>query len=492
MLISGAEIAGYRPVDLRCTGERIVEIGVALQRRAGETRLDAGGGALLPGLHDHHIHLYALAAAQLSVDCGPPQVTSPGALARALQGRALQLQQRHARLHQEPPGTTGWIRGTGYHDSVAGALDRWHLDRMVAERPVRVQHRSGKLWMLNSAACALLNLDRPRAHPLVESGIERDDSGRATGRLFRLDDWLRDQLGNRDVPDLSHTSLQLAGMGVTGVTDATPTNSATLLALLTTAVQSGQLLQRVLLMGDEQLPEPGHRLLTRGPLKILLDDYRLPAFDGLCERIARTHCQDRSVAIHCVTPTELVFALSALIETGSMPGDRIEHASVTPDAALALLRDAAVTVVTQPGLVRERGDQYLAEVERREQPWLYRCRSLVDSGIPLGGSTDAPYGSADPWSAMAAAVQRRTRSGQNIGSTEQLSPERALALFTSSATAPGGPPRRLAPGMLADLCLLDRPWADARARLTAGDVAATIRGGEVIYRRGAATAHAPD
>ena len=130
-----------------------------------------------------------------------------------------------------------------------------------------------------------------------------------------------------------------------------------------------------------------------------------------------------------------------------------------------------------------RGDQYLAEVERREQPWLYRCRSLVDSGIPLGGSTDAPYGSADPWSAMAAAVQRRTRSGQNIGSTEQLSPERALALFTSSATAPGGPPRRLAPGMLADLCLLDRPWADARARLTAGDVAATIRGGEVIYRR---------
>ncbi|MCB1676467.1 MAG: amidohydrolase family protein, partial [Halioglobus sp.] len=275
-------------------------------------------------------------------------------------------------------------------------------------------------------------------------------------------------------------------------TDATPTNSACALALLTRAVQSGQLLQRVLLMGDEQLPEPEHSLLTRGPLKILLDDYRLPPFEQLCQRIARGHRQGRAVAIHCVTSTELVFALSALLESGTIPGDRIEHASVTPDAALALLRETAVTVVTQPGFVRERGDQYLAEVEPREQAWLYRCRSLVDHGIPLGGSTDAPYGSADPWSAMAAAVQRRTRAGRAIGSSEQLTPERALALFTSAPTAPGGPARHIEPGMPADLCLLDRPWAEARRRLTADDVAATIRGGEVIYRRGAATAHAPD
>jgi predicted amidohydrolase YtcJ len=29
-----------------------------------ESVLDAGGGEILPGLHDHHIHLFAAAAAQ--------------------------------------------------------------------------------------------------------------------------------------------------------------------------------------------------------------------------------------------------------------------------------------------------------------------------------------------------------------------------------------------------------------------------------------------
>ncbi|MCB1675969.1 MAG: amidohydrolase family protein, partial [Halioglobus sp.] len=207
MLIRAAEISGRHPVDLRCEEDRITELGASLRRRRGEYQLDADGGALLPGLHDHHIHLYALAAARQSVDCGPPRVSSPGALARELR-----------RAHLASGGAADWMRGIGYHDSVAGPLDRWQLDRMVNDRPVRIQHRSGKLWMLNSVACAALDLDRHRAEPLVESGIERDASGRATGRLFRLDRWLRETLGSRDIPDLGRTSRQLAAMGITGVT----------------------------------------------------------------------------------------------------------------------------------------------------------------------------------------------------------------------------------------------------------------------------------
>ena len=46
---------------------------------------------------------------------------------------------------------SGWLRGVAYHESVAGPLDRDRLDAWVADRPLRVQHRSGALWMLNSA-----------------------------------------------------------------------------------------------------------------------------------------------------------------------------------------------------------------------------------------------------------------------------------------------------------------------------------------------------
>jgi len=135
-----------------------------LPRADGELTLAANGGALLPGLHDHHIHLFALAAAEQSVRCGPPEVCNADALAHAL---------THASVRHE------WIRGIGYHESVAGELDRKRLDTWVADRPLRIQHRSGALWLLNSAGIEHLGLDRGAD----AQGIERDAHGRATGRL---------------------------------------------------------------------------------------------------------------------------------------------------------------------------------------------------------------------------------------------------------------------------------------------------------------------
>jgi predicted amidohydrolase YtcJ len=50
------------------------------------------------------------------------------------------------------PDGHGWIRGVGYAETVAGDLDAAALDRLRPDRPVRVQHRSGALWILNTAA----------------------------------------------------------------------------------------------------------------------------------------------------------------------------------------------------------------------------------------------------------------------------------------------------------------------------------------------------
>ena len=82
LLIRNAEIAGDAPRDLRAREGRIAEIGAGLAAGAGKP-LDAAGGALLPGLHDHHLHLLALAAAERSVRCGPPELRDREALARA-------------------------------------------------------------------------------------------------------------------------------------------------------------------------------------------------------------------------------------------------------------------------------------------------------------------------------------------------------------------------------------------------------------------------
>jgi predicted amidohydrolase YtcJ len=66
---------------------------------------------------------------------------------------------------------------------------------------------------------------------------------------------------------------------------------------------------------------------------------------------------------------------------------------------------------------------------------------------------------------------------------EALTPEEALALFTSPLESPGTPRGPLEPGQAADLVVLDRPWHAARARLDAGDVSATLIAGHPVFRR---------
>jgi cytosine/adenosine deaminase-related metal-dependent hydrolase len=75
-------------VDVLISGPVIAGIGPALASR-GEREVHGAGGALLPGLHDHHCHVLATAAAAGSVLCGPPGVTTAAGLAAALRAAAL-------------------------------------------------------------------------------------------------------------------------------------------------------------------------------------------------------------------------------------------------------------------------------------------------------------------------------------------------------------------------------------------------------------------
>jgi predicted amidohydrolase YtcJ len=139
----------------------------------------------------------------------------------------------------------------------------------------------------------------------------------------------------------------------------------------------------------------------------------------------------RAPFFHYVTRAELVYALGALREAGATALDRIEHASITPPELLEEVRALGLTVVSQPGFIAERGDAYPDQVEAADQPWLYRLRGFLEAGVPLAGSTDAPFGAADRWAAMQAAVSRRSAGGRVLGAGEALSPEQALALFTT-------------------------------------------------------------
>lgn len=471
MLIRRAQIAPGEIVDVRVDGERVAEIGLELPARPTERIVDARAHALLPGLHDHHIHLRALAASMASVRCGPPQVRNADALAAALRAADAAL------------GTGAWLRGIGFHESVMGEsapgalavadMDRDWLDAVLPERPLRIQHRSGRLWILNSAALDALAPD-------ADAPLERKD-GRWTGRLYDADDWLRARLRGA-LPNLHAASRWLASRGVTGVTDTTHHNGPDALRAFAEAQARGELLQQLRAMGDARLDACGDLAgVRRGEHKFHLHEHELPELDALVSAIRASHAVCRAVAFHCVTRVDLTFALAALQAAGTLRGDRIEHASIAPPELVDAIAALNLTVVTQPNFIAERGDDYLRDVDPPDQPWLYRLRGLVDAGVRLAGSTDAPFGEPDPWAAMKAAIDRRTPSGAVIGGDEALDPGAALDLFLSPLEAPGAPARRIAVGAPADLCLLDRDHAAALAAPGTVRVQLTLAAGVPIH-----------
>jgi predicted amidohydrolase YtcJ len=431
LLIKRATLLDGTITDIR-VGERIEELGDGLVAGQGEGVLYAGGGTVLPGLHDHHVHLRSAASALDSFFVGPPGVTTKAQLTQLLSNAT--------------PGPDGWIRAVGYHESVAGELDRTALDAVVRDVPVRIQHRSGALWILNSEALGRVGLPE---HP--------------DGRLRSADRGWSDALQQRET-DLAELSRRITATGVTGVTDATPDLGADDMVSLLVAHRRG-----------EFRPRPSFL----APGKKILQDDRLD-LDSLTAFVADRHGDGHPVAVHCVTAAQLVVTIAALRAAGSHPLDRIEHAAVVPDDNLADLADLQITVVTQPNFVAERGDQYLADVPAAEHGQLWRVASLLGAAVPVALSTDMPFGHGDPWTAMRAAVYRTTPSGAVLNANECVSALTALTMFLGRPDQPGRA-RTVEAGQPGDLCVLTEPPAKALAELDAGMVAATVIGGELVY-----------
>ncbi|GFE79815.1 amidohydrolase [Steroidobacter agaridevorans] len=458
MLIRCAELEGGGIADVRVERGFITGIG-RLDAHDNEPVVEASGGLLLPGLHDHHIHVAALAASLNSVRCGPPDVADNEAFAASLQ----------------IPGND-WLRATGYHESVAGMLDVTALDRIVPTRPLRIQHRSGRMWFFNSAG-----LDRLLAKGPAPLGLEHDGS-RYTGRLFDEDAWLQRTLGS-EPPSFAQVGALLASRGVTGLTEMSPANDAFMARHFLKETSTQSLPQRTVLAGrlDLSKADTSDRVVL-GPAKLHLHEAALPSLEDATDFIRRAHEQGRGVAVHCATEVEIIFTLAVFKDAGTIPGDRIEHASIAPDAAVEDIANAGIAVVSQPHFISERGDRYLADVDADARPLLYRLRAFLDADVTLAAGSDAPFGNFDPWASMAAAVSRQTESGASLGESEALTPEQALDLFLRDPNALNRR-RRIAIGAPADLCLLDRSWADARGALSSAYVRATFIDGRMIFAR---------
>lgn len=440
--------------------------------------IDCGGGTIVPAFVDAHCHLLAMAARRRSIDCSPAAVRSIADIqARIREATALVA-----------AGT--WLRATGYDESQLEERrhpDRRDLDAAAPEHPVRLLHRSGHALVLNTLAMRLAGITTETPEP-PGAVIERfPDTGEPSGLLLEMNDVV-----DAVVPPLRYAELAgavdataraYAASGVTAICDATHTNGASEWELFARLQAEGRLPLDVTLMeGLDQageMPAEPHGGLRRGHVKITLHELGATLTPGegeLRDTVRRLHASGRDVAIHAVEERAVQAALeavgAALREHPRPHRHRIEHAALVPDGAPARMAALGVTVVTQPAFIFEHGDRYLRDVPPEKHDRLYPLRELLDAGVRVAASSDAPVGPADPMTGICAAVTRGTRGGARVATAQAISFEQAVAMYTSAAAEACGIDAvrgRIATDMRADFALLDADTCRVREVYRAGE-----------------------
>jgi predicted amidohydrolase YtcJ len=172
--------------------------------------------------------------------------------------------------------------------------------------------------------------------------------------------------------------------------------------------------------------------------------------------------------------------------------NRIEHCQLLHPNDIPRFAKLGVIASMQP--IHATADMLTADrLWGERSAYAYAWRALKQAGATLAFGSDAPVESLNPWLSVHAAVTRQRPDGTPNGgwyASQRLSVEEALWGFTvGSATAAGATHEQgtLAPGMLADIAVLDRdPFKIDPTGLHAIQADMTILEGQVVWeRRGA-------
>jgi predicted amidohydrolase YtcJ len=172
--------------------------------------IDVRDRAVIPGLHDFHLHLVNVARARREVALA--DLPSSAALLSAVADAVAAL-----------PGGA-WLLGRGWTEDLLPASVAQRLDAIVGRHPAMlVSHDGHSLWA-SSAALELAGLSTTSPDP---SGgrLERDTAGALTGVLREraigaVVAVARRLEGHTLAPALDEALGELAAFGITGATDA--------------------------------------------------------------------------------------------------------------------------------------------------------------------------------------------------------------------------------------------------------------------------------
>lgn len=503
-------------------GDRIVAVGRAADVRAlvgPDTRvIDAGGGLVVPGFIDTHVHFleggFRLASVQLRDAKSPAEfIARIAAFARTV-----------------PAGT--WITGGDWdHQNWGGELPRreW-IDSVTPNHPVFVNRLDGHMALANSAALAAAGVTRAtaevpggeivRAAGGEPAGVLKDNAMSLVGRV--------EPAATADMLDraLAAAMAHVAEQGVTSVhnvggwSDLATFERAHRANALRTRIYAAVPLDTWERLRDTIAARGGSRgdeWLRIGALKGFVDGSlgsKTAAFhedfvdspgnrgllvnteEDLYRWIAGADRAGLHLLVHAIgdRANDLLLDMYERVLREN-PGNadrrfRIEHAQHLAPADIPRFRELGVIAAMQPYHAIDDGRWAETLIGPERARGTYAFRSLLDAGARVAFGSDWYVAPPTPLEGIYGAVTRRTLDGANPGGwvpQEKITVEEALGAYTREAAYASFEERlkgTIETGKLADLVVLDRnlltipPETIRDARVTH-----TIVGGSIVWER---------
>ena len=418
------------------------------------------------------------------------------------------------------------------------------LDAVVPDRPVFLPNRDHHGAWVSSRALELAGVDRHTPDP-ADGRLDRGPDGTPTGSLHEgamsLVERLLPVTGDEELLEaLLVAQAHLHSFGITAWQDAILGDYAGLRDVTPTylrAAASGELTARVrgALVGPRARARAGRGARGAAPV-----DERAPRFvpgtvkvmqDGVAENGTaamsapyldrcggRTHNHGLSfvdplvlreavvrldaagfqVHVHAIGDRAVGEALDAFAQARTVNGaadlrHHIAHVQVIHPDDRPRFADLAVAANMQPlwaAFDEQMTELTLPFLGPERSRWQYPFADLARAGARLVAGSDWPVSSPDPLQGIHVAVNRWVHGASGVEGSEAFLPEQALSTAEAFAAYTSGSAHvnhldrtgRVAPGMLADLAVLDRdPFRGPPEEIGAARVVATYVDGERVF-----------
>lgn len=443
----------------------IAYLGDDLPKGEWDEEVTLGGRRVIPGLIDNHIHPIYLADTLEQIPCLPPHICSVSGILKAVEDRA----------EKTPKGE--WICGWGFYekDMAEGRFPtRWELDEVAPDHPVMIYRICMHIVVVNSKALEIAGINRNTPQP-DDGVIEKDEDGEPNGILkesirFKMEEYAPTS-HDVTIRRLLKLSRHLLSQGITGVADSSgnllPENSLDLyreaqklgfrqrvgvyylweqmdedrrpLSEADKDTSKDAYVAGVKLIGDGSLsgmtawcsePYTGHEG-EHGMPTAAEEDYLAAAEYAKAQGI-----QVKAHGMGDLTIKRIagLFSENADWLKDGRPSVRIEHTTMPDDKSLDIIAKSGIALTIQPIFLFAEIASYLEHIGIDRTRNTYPVNRILDKGILLGFSSDAPATSwpdpSDPFLAMENAVRRISVDGTDTGREHRLPIEEVLKCYT--------------------------------------------------------------